>query len=145
MRSKGTGRQAALAPAGQWLALGSDGYVRLSLSSLLKIPLEHLLSGLDDDLMNAAPQGAQISVISGHTEWLSRTEPVLTLGWDWELHGVNGHASCQRTGLPRSNIMLIGDANEDLGAEQTATLLAGAVDALPWQEPALTSIQKKYT
>jgi hypothetical protein len=145
MRSKGNDRQAELTPGGQWLALGPDGYVRLTLSSFLKIALEHLLSGLDDDLMNAAPQGAQISVISGHTEWLSRTKPVLTLGWDWELHGVDGHPSCRRTGLPRSNIMLIGDINEDLGAEQTATLLAGAVDALPWQEPALSAIQKKYS
>jgi hypothetical protein len=145
MSTKSNDPHVALTAGGQWLALGSDGYVRVRLSSFLQVPLQHLLSGLDDDLMNAAPQAAQISVISGHTEWLSRTKPALTLGWDWQLQGVDGRASCQRTGLPRSNIMLIGEFNEDLGAERTAILLASAVDALPWQEPALAAIQQKYS
>jgi hypothetical protein len=137
--------QAELKPSGQWMALSSDGYVRVRLSHLLKIPLEHLLSGLDDDLMNAAPQAAQMSAISGYTEWLSSSKPALTLGWDWQLHGVDGQAACQRTGLPRSNIMLVDDFNEDLGAQRTAVLLAGAVDALPWQDRALAAIQQKYS
>jgi hypothetical protein len=130
---------------GQWMALSSDGYVRVSLSNFAKIPLDHLLSGLDDDLMNAAPHAAQVAVISGYTEWLSRTKPAVTLGWDWQLKGVNGHAACHRSGLPRSNIMLIGDFNEDLGDERTAHLLASAVDCLAWQELALAAIQRKYS
>jgi len=127
------------------MALGSDGYVRVRLSNLFKLPLDHLLSGLDDDLTNATPQAGQLSVISGYTEWLSCTKPALTLGWDWQLQGTHGHSSCRRTGLPRSNIMLVDDFNEDLGAQRTAVLLASAIDALPWQRLTLAAIQQKYS
>lgn len=125
--------------------LGADGYVRLALPALHAAQLVHLLSGLDDDVPFTGPQGAQQTAISGYTEWLSSSTPTLTLGWDWELRARYGHVVCVRTSVPRSNIMLIGAANDDLGAAPTASLLATAVDAMPWQGAVLAAIGRKFS
>jgi hypothetical protein len=126
------------------IALGLDGYVRLTLSVLVQTPFDHVLSGLDDEVLSVEPHGAQRSAITGYTEWLSHTIPALTLGWDWELCGGAGQTRFVRTGLPRSNIMLVGVSKRDLGDEATALLLADVVDALVWQDLAFAAVKKYY-
>ena len=108
------------------MRLFPDGYVRLTLEQFQAIPLVHLLSGLDPDEFPPLHEGASRTDISGYTEWVSETTPVITLGWDWRMEGASGQARYLRTGFPRSNIMLVDDRRRDLGSAKTAKLLEAA-------------------
>ncbi|MCE5388546.1 MAG: DUF4902 domain-containing protein [Acidithiobacillus sp.] len=115
------------------LQLSSDGYVRLTLDQFQAIALRHLWSGLDPEDHTSIHEGAVSTHITGYTEWVSETVPAITLGWDWQLHGLSGRARYIRAGSPRSNIMLIDGLQDDLGPVKTAKLLEAAVDETPWQ------------
>lgn len=112
--------------------LSPDGYVRLTLEQFQWIPLVHLLSGLDQEESLPLHEGASQTHISGYTEWVSETAPVITLGWDWRMDGASGQARYLRTGFPRSNIMLVDDQRQDLGPAITAKLLEAAIDKTAW-------------
>jgi len=120
------------------VTLSEDGYVRLTLETLLTIPLVHLLSGLDDDNLILPQEGARIARISGYTEWLSTTAPDITLGWDWCLDVTQGLPLYVRSAAPRSNVMFIDSFQQDLGFAKTSNLLETAIDALAWQEKVRT-------
>ncbi len=124
----------AVKPQGRgFMRLFPDGYVRLTLEQFQAIPLVHLLSGLDPDAPLHLHEGASQTDISGYTEWVSETAPIITLGWDWRMEGVSGQARYLRTGLPRSNIMLVDKLRQDLGPSNTAKLLEVAIDKTAWQ------------
>ncbi len=127
------------------ITLSEDGYVRLTLATLQKTPLVHLLSGLDEDEPGPLQPGAGTSEISGYTEWVSSTIPVITIGWDWRLVVVQGQHRCIRMSPPRSNLMLLDDQQCDLGQTQSAALLEIAIDALGWQDEIIKAINNRYT
>lgn len=76
---------------------------------------------------------------------MSRTQPAITLSWDWVLGAQHGKARCQREGAPYSNIMLVSAQRQDLGYERTAELLGESVDARPWQDQALLGLNQIYS
>ena len=123
----------AVKPQGYgFIRLSPDGYVRLTLEQFQWIPLVHLLSDLDHDEYPPLHEGASQTHISGYTEWVSETAPVITLGWDWRMEGASGQTRYLRTGFPRSNIMLVDEQRRDLGHAITAKLLEAAIDKTAW-------------
>ena len=114
------------------MRVSTDGLVRLTFDELMSLPIFNLLSGLDaDDSCMLASCGSS-TTISGFTEWISRTHPTVTLGWDWCLVSRSGTALWTRLGTPRTNVLLL---RED-GGEKTLALsleqVGAVVDALPW-------------
>ena len=128
------------------MRLSPDGYVRLTPEQFQAIPLVHLLSGLDPDEFPPLHEGASQTFISGYTEWVSESVPVITLGWDWRMEGSSGQACYFRTGFPRSNIMLVKNLRQDLGPAKTAELLEVAIDksAWGWQAAVQENIMGRY-
>ena len=135
----------AVKPQGYgFMRLSPDGYVRLTLEQFQWIPLVHLLSGLDQEESLPLHEGASQTHISGYTEWVSETAPVITLGWDWRMDGASGQARYLRTGFPRSNIMLVDDQRQDLGPAITAKLLEAAIDKTAWPAVIQRHIMDRY-
>jgi hypothetical protein len=119
-----------------------DGFVRLTLDDVLSVPFKHLLSGLDED---AAPLPCGTSTtISGYTEWISDTQPKITVGWDWIVAPDGSGSYWRRIGLPRSNLLLVDTARNDYAWDRNLVVLATVVDAIPWQEQARTALVERY-
>jgi hypothetical protein len=135
----------AVKPQGRgFMRLSPDGYVRLTPEQFQAIPLVHLLSGLDPDEPLPLHEGASQTDISGYTEWVSETAPIITLGWDWRMEGSSGQTRYLRMGLPRSNIMLMDNLWRDLGPATTAKLLEEAIDKMAWQAVIQRYLMDRY-
>ena len=128
------------------LSVSEDGYVRLSFDELKPIVLDHFLSGLDEDIPNTsnASHAAVITVITGYTEWLSATSPIITMGWDWQMGVMGNRILLRKVGEPRSNLMLQDSERCDVGPAKTAILLGIFVDSLDWQLPTQQYINHSY-
>jgi hypothetical protein len=126
------------------IALSGDGYVRLMLETFLTISLAHLVSGLDEDHPIPFRNEGSLASISGYTEWVSATMPIITLGWDWRLDVSKGKFDYVRLGAPRCNVMLVDAMQCDLGPFQTSVLLETAIDTLTWQEEVQKQIAARY-
>jgi hypothetical protein len=124
--------------------LCQDGFIRLDCDALQQIELIHLVSGLDDDPAAVLKCGSVVSAISGFTEWISTSRPVLSVGWDWVIGSRNGHAQYMMVGKPRSNIMLVDGESQDLGADATADLLIIRLEQLIWQDITSAAITSRY-
>lgn len=111
----------------------ADGFVRLTLDAILSLRLEHVLSGLDRDPGEVARCGAP-TTIRGFSEWASRTDPRLSLGWDWRLYWAHGPVRLVRTGLPYANVMLVDRNGLDYGCRRNFDILGTVVDALSWRD-----------
>jgi hypothetical protein len=114
--------------------ISPDSYIRLTPEQLQALPLQHLISGMDEDHPPLAGSPAMATAISGYTEWVSAEAPRVSLGWDWELQLHDASVRLRRVGLPRSNVMLLGPDQADLGPDATAALLARLVDGMAWQD-----------
>ncbi|MEJ1384775.1 MAG: DUF4902 domain-containing protein [Candidatus Sedimenticola sp. (ex Thyasira tokunagai)] len=113
--------------------LSDDGYVRLSSSLLQTREFKHHFSGLDDEANGLAKhQYEELSEIYGYTEWVSSTNPIISVGWDWRLTIIDRRICYERVSAISSNLMLVGD-NGDLGSKQTEILLEGVMDTSGWQ------------
>jgi hypothetical protein len=127
----------------QSLAVSADGYVRLTRTRLRQLSLVHLLSGLD---LEGEPccrgSGACVTNITGFTEWVTQTEPALSIGWYWQLDALQ--RTYQRVAYPYSNIMMIDGHRRDFGHQTTAILLGGEIDSLPWQTVVERHIREGY-
>lgn len=126
------------------ITLSEDGYVRLTFANLQDIPLVHLLSGLDEDCHESSQPGISVCGVSGYTEWISSTVPVITIGWDWRLEVSHGQPRYIRVSLPRSNLMLLDSRQRDLGPIDSARLLEAVVDAIGWQGKTSKAISARY-
>ena len=129
------------------LIVSEDGYLRLTLARFRAIHLRHLISELDEDAPLNGPEaaGATTACIAGFTEWISDTNPALSLGWDWRLDTSSGRdARYVRAGEVRSNVMLCEPGIGDLGDLATSATLCAAVDALAWQAATHDHITKRY-
>ena len=114
-----------------------DGYLRLQTQELGQIPLQHLISDVDEAA--AEPRCGTATSLSGFTEWVSPDEPSLSIGWDWEWKAVPGQSGMVRLGLPRTNILVVTENSVPLPWEENLRLLARFVDAIDWQRAALDS------
>lgn len=128
------------------ITLSADGYVRLTLDALLTVQFFHSISGVYEDSVFSAGEGARLSITYGYTEWVSTSKPLLSLGWDWQL-GVS-QATLQysycRVGRHYSNVMLIDEHLRDLGAPKTAALLESIIDLMRWQTEVDEHIVARY-
>lgn len=125
------------------LSISDDGYIRLPPRLFRVTELQHLMSGLDGD---AVPQRLDSNAdIVGYTEWVSPTNPAITVGWDWRLAAVGGTAGCVRIADPFSNVMFVDAESRDLGSAYTARLLSEAIDERPWSPTVLAAIAARYS
>lgn len=120
--------------------LSQDGYIRLMFESFLQLEIVHLISGVDEDRPATSGAGANSFAIVGYTEWLSRTVPSVTIGWDWQLTGAQGEARLIQTGTPGRNLMFVDHLGQDFGPEQTAVMLADWLSTFNWQTETLGAI-----
>jgi len=125
--------------------LSADGYLRLKQGDLGHIPLQHLISNVDDEGPGTAPRCGTAATLSGYTEWVSPTEPALSIGWDWEWRHAAGSPGVVRLGLPRTNILLVSEASVPLPWEDSLEMLARFIDAIDWQQPAFDAACQSCT
>lgn len=123
----------------------NDGYLRLPLRSLQELNIQHLESGLDEECAsNHVGDCGTATRISGYTEWQCPLHAGLSIGWDWSLASDGASTTCERQGLPYSNLMLIDLQMNDLGEEATLLLLATAIDAAAWRAITRQAVLEKY-
>jgi len=120
--------------------LSDDGYVRMPMTLFREIPIAHLISALDLENPAIADRQTTATEISGYTEWISNSQPIITIGWDWWLDVRKTPATCVRVGAPRSNIMLLDPTNNDLGHDETVNVLGNSIDSFAWQGKTLEAI-----
>ncbi|HEX6704626.1 MAG TPA: DUF4902 domain-containing protein [Albitalea sp.] len=111
-----------------------DGLIRASIAELLSMRIVHLMSGIDVEHNLSASACGRPTTISGYTEWVTQTEPPITIGWDWCLVTSADDPSFQRASQPRANVMLVDDSGNDKSWSQNLERLATVVDVLPWVE-----------
>lgn len=116
------------------MRVSTDGLVRLTLEELLSLPICHLVSGVDADDSSTHASCGSPTTISGFTEWISRTDPAVTLGWDWRLVSKSGAPFWTRLGAPRTNVLLIGTDGVEKTWAQSLVQVGTMVDALPWTD-----------
>ena len=124
--------------------LSQDGYVRMTRADFENIALEHFLSGLDEDHVTSHAVLTDACTISGYTEWISTTSPVVTIGWDWLIDVTQGRPRYLLVGFPRSNVMFRNAENRDLGPDRTAALLKDAITTIQWQVETAKAISVRY-
>lgn len=116
-----------------------DGYLRLKTQELGRIPLQHLISDVDEDAVDQEARCGAAATLSGYTEWTSPAEPSLSIGWDWEWKALPGATGVVRLGLPRTNILVVSDSSVPLPWEDSLEVLANLIDAIDWQRAALNA------
>lgn len=128
------------------LFVSDDGYVRMPAAMARTLRFAHVLSGLDDDCPEHCMEGGCIQSISGYTEWLTDTDPVITVGWDWRLDPTGTTPGYVRHGSPRTNLMARDDQMaKDLGDLRTEALLAALIDRLDWQSTVRRYLSIRYS
>lgn len=91
-----------------------------------------MISGLDDDLTIPRDGDVVSSAITGYTEWVSPSDPTVSIGWDWELTGGQGRVAVRRVGDPRHNVMCV-EHGRDAGSRPTCLLIARYIAGIAWQ------------
>lgn len=122
------------------VSICTDGYIRLTPEQFEALRFEHLLSGIEHDPSSLQNECGASTTIFGYTEWISSTSPVISLGWDWNLHGQNRKAYCVHSGDVRSNVMFVDNHEKDLGLEQTNLLLERWLSSFDWSPRVLDSL-----
>jgi len=110
-------------------SISTDGFIRMNENQLMNYPLQHLISTVESTQI----EDSQI-LYYGFTEWATSLTPALSTGWDWEFVEQNGIATLKRTGLPRSNIMIVDVSGTDIGFDITETLIEKKIDTLFWEQ-----------
>lgn len=118
-----------------------DGYVRLTLDEVLSVRFAHLISGLDED---AGAVCGGCTTITGYTEWIGKTDPTVTVGWDWIVEAYAGQPRWRRVGLPRTNVLLVDSSRRDYTWPKSLAVLGTVVDALAWQSTAEQALSERY-
>jgi len=116
-------------------AMLSDGFVRVTLDTLLSTRMTHLLSGVDGEEEPRVRNCGAVTFITGYTEWVcDKLQLPLSVGWDWSLEQLGGEIGFRRVGMPRTNVMLVTPEMLDYGWRLNLLALGQVVDALPWME-----------
>ena len=120
--------------------LSRDGYIRLAYQTFRQLEMTCLYSGMDDDRPVTSGLGASATSITGFTEWVSHGIPAITIGWDWKLAGTDGKPCLLQTGIPGRNLMFIDQHGQDLGTEQTTTILIDWIKTFDWQTETMSNL-----
>jgi hypothetical protein len=111
-----------------------DFYVRQNVQQLFGLKLELLHAQLDEysdpiELDDIAGE------CLGYAEWVGGGTPVVSIGWDW-VSAPEGSIRLLADSL-RTNLMLVDEQGQDLGAEVTAAWILRRVSDMPWQQRVL--------
>ncbi len=131
-RNQYRGKAQSIAPM-PMITLSHDGYLRLTPEYFMQVKLTHLHSGVDEDRPLVSTEGATLSSITGYTEWVSATQPAITVGWDWQMTARDGQIYFIPLGYPRSNLMFVDKHGNDLGPPATEAFLRSWVKSFEWQ------------
>lgn len=115
-------------------SISPDGYIRLSLATLSKLPFTHLASDIDPDFLDELKTQTVAAQTAGFSEWTSDTSPAISLGWGWFIHN-QSRRLLLAPDLVRSNVMLIDIHGYDLGTAVTSSLFGTWLAVYDWQHP----------
>lgn len=117
------------------MKLTDNGLVLIELQELMQVQFKHLITSLDEDQSDGQSSCGRSANITGHTEWLSATQPCLTVGWDWVVDERGQGRTPWRLGPPRTNVNLVGNDGRALQWDANLEKLGQLIDALlPWQQ-----------
>lgn len=122
------------------IPLSPDGYIRLSLKKLCSLHFLHLASDLDESLLYELNQQAVPAETAGFSEWISDTNPAISVGWGWFVHS-DSHRLLLAPDAIRSNVMLLDIFGYDLGPLTTSKLFSIWLNTHDWQPSALSRIE----
>jgi Domain of unknown function (DUF4902) len=117
---------------GESIVACRDGYIRVSLKRLAILQFVHVTSACDKSLLAELLANAVPARAAGYTEWISKTTPFVSLGWDWYRDDVSRRCLLISNDV-RSNIMLVDARGYDLGMHRTAHFVASWLGVLDWQ------------
>lgn len=112
------------------MQISSQGLIRLTYEALSAMPLNHLVSGVDTD--GCADACGRPTELTGFTEWVTPTDPAITIGWDWKIEYKDGESRYERLGQPRTNVMLVNGQGQDHGWDRNLDHLSQFLDTVPW-------------
>lgn len=110
------------------MKLSNDGFVRMDFNDLMNTSFLHLIS-----INEETKHSGSSTNIFGYTEWVSVTEPVISVGWDWKLSHDGRFVKIVRIGQPRSNVMLLDYMQSDVGLDHTELLMSRKIDTIAWE------------
>ncbi|WP_262964619.1 DUF4902 domain-containing protein [Methylobacter psychrophilus] len=125
--------------------LSTDGYIRLTLAQLTCLQLHHLHSNLYTEHILNVCSATSLTEIKGYTEWVSQSQPSISVGWDWLVDYRIGATDYSMDGQPFSNILLRNNQQHDLSEEESLTIIGLWLNTLNWQEEIFNYIQSKYS
>ena len=120
-------------------SIADDGFLRMTLEDVLSLPFTHLASGVDEVGEHGADRCGSRTIISGYTEWVARTSPPVSVGWDWVVDA----GRWMRAGPPRSNVLLVDPIERPYDWAKNEAILGTVVDAIPWQEQAREAVCRR--
>jgi hypothetical protein len=118
----------------------ADGFLRMTLEDALCLPFSHLISGVDEFTGDGPTPCGSRTTLSGYTEWITGTNPPVSIGWDWAVDAERWI----RVSPPRSNVLLVDLEAVPYDWEKNQAVLGTVVDAIPWQEQALSAVALRY-
>jgi len=124
--------------------MSNFGFVHLTFSKLQELRFSHLVSGIDEDSSPDGGEAAISTAISGYTEWVTQAQPVVTLGWDWQMLFEGTAVRLVRVSPPNSNVMLENAVNVELPHDKADLLLGTFVDSFDWQSATLQYLDERY-
>ena len=122
-------------------SIADDGFLRMTLEDVLSLPFTHLASGVDEVDEHGTERCGSCTTISGYTEWVARTSPPVSVGWDWVVDA----GRWRRAGPPRSNVLLLDPIKRPYDWARNEAILGTVVDAIPWQEQAREAVCRRCT
>lgn len=125
-----------------------DCYVRVSEAELLKLPLTHLESGVDaDEDVDSTPDGyaagGHVQVVRGFTECVSDSQPVVSVGWDWTLGGLQTPVLDPHS--VRTNVMLVDNRQVDCSYQATIAAVIALIGRHAWQDVVMQTLRDPHT
>jgi len=127
------------------LHLSKDGYIRLNEEMLRSIDYNHFSSGLYEEPLNRECINDTQSELVGYAEWVSKTIPKMSIGWDWLFDYKRYQPSYAMVGLPYSNIILQDKNGKDLESEMSLKILASFINSWDWMSGLNSFITQKYS
>ncbi len=105
------------------MVLSKDGYIRLCLQQLLQLEFVPVMSAPDKNVLAELAADGQAVSEAGYTEWISQTDPCISVGWDW-YRDISSRRVLFAGNDVRSNVMLVDTGGCDLGTHLTAILMS---------------------
>lgn len=124
--------------------MSPDGYIRLRLASLSTLSFVHLFSESDTGFLQELQAQTVPACSAGFSEWVSDTNPAVSIGWGWFIHSDSERMMLAPDGV-RSNVMLIDMQGYDLGPQKTASLFGAWLNTFDWQPVVSMALSENVT